>query len=162
MSEQEFGFEPPIDGGIVVGVDGSPRADRALRWAVAEAALRAVPLHVVRAWAFAASASQVEHPFGVVPSFEACASAVQAELDEEVTAALGGVTPPSAVFCQVVHAEPAEALLRASAGADLLVVGDRGHSGLLGLLLGSVATQVLKHATCPVVVVRGDATAERT
>jgi nucleotide-binding universal stress UspA family protein len=53
----------------------------------------------------------------------------------------------------VTQGSPAQALLSASKGADLLVVGRRGHGGFLGLLLGSVATQVVNHATCPVVVV---------
>ena len=48
--------------------------------------------------------------------------------------------------------------MKAAEGADLLVVGSRGRGGFLGLMLGSVSNYVTHHATCPVVVVRGQAT----
>lgn len=52
-------------------------------------------------------------------------------------------------------ANAVRALLDASAGAELLVVGNRGHGGFVGALLGSVSQHCLHQATCPVVVVRG-------
>jgi nucleotide-binding universal stress UspA family protein len=56
---------------------------------------------------------------------------------------------------QVVHNDsPAAAVLDAAKDADLVVVGYRGHGGFQGLHLGSVATQVINHAPCPVLVVR--------
>jgi nucleotide-binding universal stress UspA family protein len=55
----------------------------------------------------------------------------------------------------VVMANAVRALLDASAGAELLVVGNRGHGGFVGALLGSVSQHCLHQATCPVVVVRG-------
>lgn len=54
----------------------------------------------------------------------------------------------------VVESHPAEALLKAAEGADLLVVGSRGHGGFAGMLLGSVSSQTVHHAHCPVLVVR--------
>ena len=48
---------------------------------------------------------------------------------------------------------PARALLEAAAGADLLVLGTRGMGGFKGLVLGSVAHQLVSHSPCPVVVV---------
>jgi nucleotide-binding universal stress UspA family protein len=55
-----------------------------------------------------------------------------------------------------VNGGPAEALLKAGEEADLVVVGSRGLGGFSGLLLGSTSSQVIHHATCPVVMVPGD------
>jgi nucleotide-binding universal stress UspA family protein len=63
-----------------------------------------------------------------------------------------GFRPPS-VTVRAVIALPAEALLKAAADADMLVVGSRGAGGFKRLLLGSVSTQVTHHAHCPVVVI---------
>ncbi len=54
-----------------------------------------------------------------------------------------------------IQGSPARALVKAAEGADLLVVGSRGHGGFTGLLLGSVGQQCSHHATCPVVIVHG-------
>ena len=54
-----------------------------------------------------------------------------------------------------VEEDPAPALLAAARGADLLVLGSRGHGGFADLLLGSVSLQCAHHASCPVVIVRG-------
>ena len=53
----------------------------------------------------------------------------------------------------VIEQEPAQALIEAARGADLLVVGSRGHGGLTTMLLGSVSQRCVHHAPCPVVVV---------
>jgi nucleotide-binding universal stress UspA family protein len=62
--------------------------------------------------------------------------------------------PSVAASERVAEATPADALIDASRGADLLVVGSRGRSALAGLALGSVSTAVLHRAYCPVAVVR--------
>jgi nucleotide-binding universal stress UspA family protein len=139
--------------GIVVGVDDSPEAVRALRWAVEEARLRGVTLHVMSAWEFPFKGLGPEHhdrsehdaPVGPLEQ-----SALD-ELAEAVTAAGGdaGVT----VDRHVVRASPVRMLLDAANDADLLVVGSRGHGGFAGLVLGSVSQHCVRHAACPVVVV---------
>jgi nucleotide-binding universal stress UspA family protein len=53
----------------------------------------------------------------------------------------------------VVEGHPAETLLHAATGAELLVVGSRGHGTFAGILLGSVSHYCVQHAPCPVVVV---------
>jgi len=67
------------------------------------------------------------------------------------------VDPSSDVRVQplVAQGNAAQVLLDATQGADLLVVGCRGHSGFTGALLGSVSMHCVHHAHCPVVVIRG-------
>jgi nucleotide-binding universal stress UspA family protein len=136
--------------GIVVGVDGSEESKAALRWAVEEARLRGAPLRAVYAW----SLPYVEG-LGLAPTEDELESherdgrglldAVIAEVGSE------GVDIERAA----VQGGPARVLVEAAEGADLLVVGSRGHGGFTGLLLGSVSQQCAHHATCPVVIVRG-------
>ncbi len=56
---------------------------------------------------------------------------------------------------RVVEGNPAQVLLDAADGADLLVLGSRGHAGFTEALLGSVSQHCVHHAPCPVVVIRG-------
>jgi nucleotide-binding universal stress UspA family protein len=58
----------------------------------------------------------------------------------------------------VVQGHPAQVLLDASAGAELLVIGSRGHGGFVGAMLGSVGQHCVHHATCPVVIIRDSVT----
>jgi len=67
---------------------------------------------------------------------------------------LGGADPGVPVERSVVEGPAAQVLLRAAAGADLLVLGSRGRGGFAGLLLGSVSQQCAHHAPCPLVIVR--------
>lgn len=155
-------FEPRIDGGIVVGHDGSAQGDRALAWALEDAVRRGgATVHLVRAWQLAQVMPHIQTEPGVVPSYAECEAAVREKnraAIERVTAdaAAGGVACDGiAVLEHSVHAPGAEALIAASEHADLVVVGDRGRGGFAGMLLGSTAGHVLRHAHCPVVVVRG-------
>ena len=132
---------------IVVGVDGSEVAGAALAFAVEEARLRGASLDAVIAWHEPYTAASIAP---IAPDPGVYTDAATSTLDESLAAVdAGGVE----VRKLVERGGPAEALLRVAEGADLLVVGSRGHGGFTGLLLGSVSQQVVHHATCPVVVV---------
>ena len=137
---------------IVVGIDGSQGARRALEWAVAEAKLRDAHLVVVHAWLepAAVAVGSVITAGGVEPEiFEEAAERTVAE----VLGAVDTTGLPQGIESLVVAGAPARAVLDASKDADLVVVGSRGHGGFTGLLLGSVSQQVAHHATCPVVII---------
>lgn len=141
--------------GIVVGVDGSEHARRALEWAVREAAVRRVPLTVLTVHQVASSAWTGQ---GILYSqdrelAEQARKSAQVETDE-VLEGVGDSRPPE-VTVKAVSGLPAEQLLAASHGADMVVMGSRGAGGFSRLLLGSVSSQVTHHASCPVVIVPG-------
>ncbi|MBE4720323.1 universal stress protein [Pseudarthrobacter sp. AB1] len=140
---------------IVVGFDGSEHSQTALSWAVDEARQRDGQLRLVTAWNRAPMAwypAVLETAAGGIAdeeSPEQIAGTLQAEALK--SAADEGVTATG----QVVNSDsPASAILDAAQDADLVVVGSRGHGGFPGLHLGSVSTQVIDHAPCPVLVVR--------
>lgn len=141
-----------VDGGVVVGHDGSTFAQEALIWAGALAARAGLALHVVRAWNLVTAPRPGGWEPGYVPPMAAFEGAVRDELDGQVTRA--GLTPSLRVTAHPLHRAPAAGLIETSQGADLLVVGARGHGGFAGLLLGSVSDQCVHHAACPVAVVR--------
>ncbi|MFB7324729.1 universal stress protein [Streptomyces sp. NPDC056190] len=134
---------------VVVGVDGSQSSYEALRWAVRYAGLVDGIVEAVAVW---------ELP-GL---YSWSAPAVDMEVDEdetrekmrkELTEVLGADAAGS-VRSHLVHGNPADVLLRAAEGAEVLVVGSRGRGGFARALLGSVSQQVSQHAGCPVVIVR--------
>lgn len=143
-----------ITRGVVVGHDGSGSADRALAFGAEEAQLRGLSLHVVRAWSITTTPRPKDVPAGIVASEEQYHEAVAAEMSAAVQRVLGADHALD-VSLHVVHGAAAATLIAASAHATLLVVSSRGRGGFKGLLLGSTSTQVVEHADCPVVVLRG-------
>jgi nucleotide-binding universal stress UspA family protein len=141
-----------IEGGILVGHDGSACAQEALTWAARLAARADMDLHVLRAWSMMTAPKPSSWTPGYVPPLEDFEKAVHDELSAHVAAA--GLDPACRVTCHVVHTAAAQGLIAAAAGADLLVVGARGRGGFAGLLLGSASDQMVHHAPCPVTVVR--------
>ena len=141
-----------IEGGIVVGHDGSKCAQEALVWAGKLARRTDLDLHVVRAWAMTSAPQPASWTPGYVPPLPDWEKAVHDELTAHVAAV--GLDPAVRVTCHVVHKAPAPGLMTAAEGAHLLVVGARGRGGFRGLLLGSVSDQLVHHAPCPVTVVR--------
>jgi nucleotide-binding universal stress UspA family protein len=137
----------PAERRIVVGVDGSPPAARALEWAVAEAQRGGGALRLVTAWVFPMALG-----YAFTTTVEEVRRAAQDVLDR-AAAHVRDVAPGVAVDTECTEQLPAPALVAAAKGADLLVVGSRGRGGFEGLLLGSVSQYCARHATCVVVVV---------
>ncbi len=131
---------------IVVGVDGSPASVDALKWAIRQAALTGAAVEAVLAW-------QYPMAYGGYPGSGDIDWPANARTALD-TALAEAVDSNAAVSRRVVEGHPAQVLIDAAAGADLLVVGSRGRGGFVGMLLGSVSEHVSAHAPCPVLVVR--------
>jgi nucleotide-binding universal stress UspA family protein len=150
-------------GVIVVGIDHSAGAKAALRFALEEARLRQATLRVVHAWQYGyIGATGLE---GLLPAaggeLEDFRQAAAAALDETLREVVGD-QDDVAIERRVDQGAPAAVLVEESLGAELLVVGSRGHGGFAQLLLGSVSQQCAQHASCPVVIVRGQTGSTRT
>jgi nucleotide-binding universal stress UspA family protein len=140
--------------GITVGIDGSEHSVKALEWAIREAAVQHSPVtvltvHVVPMDGWTGSPYTLPIDATDLKKAEQTAE----EMTLKVTSQLGG-TQPASVKVRAVSGFPAQELIEASRDADLIVVGSRGSGGFTKLLLGSVSSQVVHHAHCPVVVVR--------
>ncbi len=135
---------------IVVGVDGSESSKDALRWAAHQAVLTGDSLEAVITWEISPNSYGVALP---LPSDYDPAAIAKQTLGETILDVLGE-SGGAHVFARVVEGSPARSLLDISKGADLLVLGSRGHGPFVGMLLGSVSEYCAAHATCPVVVVR--------
>jgi len=141
---------------IVVGVDGSAASKAALAWAVGEARRSDAVVDAVIAWEIPL-ALRTPWPPGLSIDFRGAAASALAQAVAEI----GDTADHVEIRSEVVQGNPAEVLLDASAGADLLVVGNRGHGGFAQALLGSVGQHCVHHAACPVVVVRDPVTSGR-
>lgn len=143
-------------GRIVVGVDGSEHSLDALRWAVEEAALRKTTVLVISAWTYpvviADGMAGGAYVGGLNP--DELAASARSNLEAAVSSACPDPATRANLELVVVEGSPGRALVEASKDADLLVVGSRGHGGFANLLLGSVSSQCVHHAHCPVTVIR--------
>ena len=144
-----------VDGGVLVGHDGSKHAQEAMIWAAGLAGRAGLELHVLRAWSLTTAPRPASWEPGFVPPLTDFEQAVRDELEDCVARA--ALDPSVRVRTHVLHRPAAKGLIEAATGAHLLVVGARGHGGFSGLLLGSVSDQCVHHATCPVTVVRAGA-----
>lgn len=138
--------------GILVGVDGSPSSTAAVDWAARTAVLHNLPLHLV---CVLAPPQVMTFPETPMPAGYAEWQRNEAELrlSEAVEAA---AVHTARVESQIVEGSTVATLVGLSGDADRLVVGSRGQGLLLRSLLGSVSASVIRHAHCPVVVVRED------
>jgi nucleotide-binding universal stress UspA family protein len=134
---------------IVVGVDGSTGSLHALRWALADGRRRGSAVEAVLCWHFPVFGDAS----GMVPyagtEIEEAAELTLAGTLKGVEADAVGVS----LTGRTVVGPTAPALIDASATAELVVVGRRGHGGFMGLMLGSVALQIAGHAKCPVAII---------
>lgn len=135
---------------MLVGVDGSPHSDRALRWACRRAEDCGDTVRAVCIWSLSTSGEDWEMEPGMKAEGQLRAERVLREAVDRMRADYPAVTVETAV----VEGAPARVLVDMSEHADLLVVGTRGLGGFRGLLLGSVSSQCVHHAHCPVTVVR--------
>jgi nucleotide-binding universal stress UspA family protein len=135
---------------IVVGVDGSDSSNAALLWAGQQAEITGATLEAITTWDWVEN-----YGWGVavpaVPDPSASSEHMLARAIEPVRRTFPGIT----IEPVAIQGAAAEVLVKASVGADLLVVGGRGHSELIGMLLGSVSEHCATHAHCPVLVMRG-------
>jgi nucleotide-binding universal stress UspA family protein len=129
---------------VVVGFDGSPASECALDRALVIAGSLAVPVRIVAAWHHPVSSGQF--PLSGDPGADA-----RRLLDDALAARFGDGTP-TWITAATVEGLPAHVLLAESRGAQMLVVGSRGHGGFVGLLLGSVSAACAERAECPVLV----------
>jgi nucleotide-binding universal stress UspA family protein len=143
--------------GIIVGVDGSGHSQRALEWAAREAALRQASLTVLTVQQVYAGWGGGTAPvvYAIdLSDIESARKLAQAETDKALEGI--GARQPAEVTVRAVSGLPAQELVRAADGAEMLVVGSLGVGGLTRLLMGSVSSQVTHLASCPVVVIPSD------
>ncbi len=142
--------------GILVGVDGSPESDAAIRWGTTEAVMRRAPLTLVHAlapvvttwpiWPVQASITEWQEDNAAqvldraVKTVQSCAA--QSELPD--------------VHTEVLRSDIVSALVEATDHKQMVVVGNRGAGALAGVLLGSVSLGLLLHSRCPVAVIHAD------
>lgn len=141
---------------ILVGIDGSEYSTAALRLAGRLASALTAPLHVVTCVGFSDFYLPAHLPPGEIdstPELEAVAKRLMVQAIDRAY----GAERPEHLTTAVKLGSPTKVLVEESRNAQLLVVGRRGHGGLLGQLMGSVSAACTAHAHCPVLVVSQDA-----
>lgn len=133
---------------FVVGIDGSEQSREALRWALGQAGPVGASVDMVAAWRYPAS-------YGLAVLGDLGQDVEARRMLAEVLRQAGGEESGVEVRELVGEGPPAQVLLEAAKGADLLVVGSRGRGGFASAVLGSVSLACVLHASCPVLVFRG-------
>lgn len=168
---------------VIVGTDGSPGGLAALRWALdfcrqrhaaADDTLEVVHVYkkhelsmpLFNPTTFSPAGKFLTDRPGTTVALEASTVNERADLQDhyrheaeqmliDSLLAVGGGSGVHVTLTALAGEDHGSTLVDHAAHADLLVVGARGHSGLLSHLLGSVSTYCVNHARCPVVVARG-------
>jgi nucleotide-binding universal stress UspA family protein len=135
-----------LPGKILLATDGSGDAELAGLAAASLSVEAGAELHLVHAWQI------VPHPVVEVAHYEEEAARILEEQTQRVAEAGAAVKE-----AHLVMGPPADVILDLGEeiGADLIVLGSRGHGTLGRLILGSVSEGVVHHAICPVLVLRG-------
>ncbi len=140
---------------VVVGVDGSTTSDAALEWAVADASARGLSLHVVSAGVYHGEGPKAVHSDAAVEAQVAREALAAADARVAAATARALVAAPGLLVTSESSLDrAADILVALSARAHAIVVGRSGHGPVVGAVLGSVASRVVTHALCPVVVVQ--------
>jgi len=145
--------EQAQDRRIVVGIDNSAGSAEALRWALAYARQTGGSVEAVTAWQVPA---MYAYAYGWTPTGIDDAGIIryaEKSLNETVAQVLSAEDNTVAVTTRVIDGPAAQVLLAAGKGAELLVLGSRGHGAFAGMLLGSVSQHCVQHAACPTVVI---------
>lgn len=137
---------------VVVGVDGSAPSKAALRWAIRYASLTDGVVEAVIAWDYPAN-----YEWAPVIDGEGFHDAAATLIEKAVRETTEGDTSVK-LMTTVAQGHPAQVLLDEARGADILVVGNRGHGAFTSALIGSTSERCVRHALCPVVVVHAPAT----
>jgi nucleotide-binding universal stress UspA family protein len=139
--------------GIVVGVDGSPNSERALDWAMKQAAAVHAPLTVLAVhevpksyWGDMPVVGPADRP--LLDKLHQAAE----EMTQQAASRLGDAGPAS-VTVHAVNGFVVKELVDASHDADLVVIGARSGDGFARVLVGSLSSEIVQHSACPVVIV---------
>lgn len=149
--------DSPSEYGVLVGVDGSPESNAAVRWAAGEAVMRELPvtlMHVIAPVVVSWPVRNLEASY--VEWQEGNAQHVLEQAQKTLLASSGESAPP-AVHVEVRHDGVVTEMADASAHAAMVVVGSRGMGPIGGAVLGSVSRTLLHHARCPITIVKVDA-----
>ncbi|SES07734.1 Nucleotide-binding universal stress protein, UspA family [Lentzea xinjiangensis] len=132
---------------IIVGIDGTPMSEQALRWAMDEALVRDCPLHIVHAWTYEPLVdwTQADASRGLAGS--------EALLENALCAAAAGRTDVPEVVRRSIRGAAGEVLEELSVGAAMLVVAPHGGRWLNKTMLGSTSAHCVRHSSAPVVVI---------
>ncbi|HTZ16593.1 MAG TPA: universal stress protein [Mycobacterium sp.] len=142
--------------GIVVGVDGSPASNAAVCWAVHEAVMRQTPLtlvHVVNPETSPWAQAPLLDEFAVWQENEGrriLGDALKIAKDTAID------SPQTSIESELMFSATVPALVDLSRKAKLIVVGNYGRGALARGLLGSVSSSLVRHAHCPVAVIRDE------
>ncbi|MEV0134148.1 universal stress protein [Dactylosporangium sp. NPDC050688] len=146
---------------IVVGVDGSPGSRTALHWAIGQAEQTGATVEAIGAWQDPVTGGSVIGWAPMIYTGDSIVALIEKALADTVADVTAQHATTIDVITRVMPGHPAKVLLDAANGAELLVVGSRGHGTFAGILLGSVSQHCVQHAPCPVVVVPSRVHAEK-